>query len=74
MSGAVLLLPCMCLPGMDRDYFTVTLLLVFNFVIILFLLGSSMPASNLAKIFGPTIVGHSRTDVESVSAWNVTKL
>jgi hypothetical protein len=33
-----------------------------------------MPAFNLAKIFGPTFVGHSRTDLESVTTWNVAKL
>jgi len=33
-----------------------------------------MPAFNLAKIFGPASVGHSRNDLESVTAWNVTKV
>jgi len=33
-----------------------------------------MPAFNLAKIFGPSFVGHSRTDLESVTTWNITKL
>jgi hypothetical protein len=33
-----------------------------------------MPAFNLAKIFGLASVGHSRTDLESVTAWNVTKV
>jgi Rac GTPase-activating protein 1 len=32
-----------------------------------------MPASNLAKIFGPTIVGYSTSDPEPIAMLNETK-
>jgi len=56
------------------SFYRYLFLLLFCFYRVAAYPDCKMPAFNLAKIFDPASVGHSRTDRASVTAWNVTKV